>query len=65
MAWPYGKTTVHRMLFKVFIGAKIFQILFETMFGLIWVKIWAIEAQKVFRADSTPLHFIDQPESPP
>ena len=53
------------MLFKVFIGAKIFQILFETMFGLIWVKIWAIEAQKVFWADSTPLHFIDQPESPP
>ena len=41
-------------LLKVSIGVQRYQVSFETMFGLIWVKIWALEAQKVFPADSTP-----------
>ena len=52
-------------LLKVSIGVQRYQVSFETMFGLIWVEIWTIEAQKVFRADSTPPHSIDRPESPP
>ena len=52
-------------LLKVSMGVQRYQILFDTMFGLIWVEICAVEAQKVFRADSTPLHFIDRPKSPP
>ena len=45
---------VHMKLLKVSIGVQRYQVSFETMFGLIWVEIWAVEAQKVFRADSTP-----------
>ena len=56
---------VHIKLLKVSIGLQRYQVSFETMFELIWVKIWALEAQKVFRADSTPPHSIDRPESPP
>ena len=56
---------VYMKLLKVSIGVQRYQVSFETMFGLIWVEIWAVEAQKVFRADSTPPHSIDRPESPP
>ena len=56
---------VHMKLLKVSIGVQRYQVSFETMFGLIWVKIWALGAQKVFRADSIPPHSIDGPESPP
>ena len=56
---------VYMKLLKVSIGVQRYQVSFETMFGLIWVEIWTIEAQKVFRADSTPPHSIDQPESQP
>ena len=52
-------------LLKVSMGVQRYQILFDTMFGLIWVEICAVEAQKFFRADSTPPHSIDRPESPP
>ena len=45
---------VHMMLLKVSIGVQRYQVSFETMFGLIWVKIWALEAQNDFRADSIP-----------
>ena len=51
-------------LLKVSIGVKRYQVSFETMFELISVEIFAVEAQKVFRADSTPPHSIDRPESP-
>ena len=44
----YGKTTHPRMFFKAFIGVYRYQVLFETMFGLILEKNWAVEAQKVF-----------------
>ena len=64
MAWPQGKTTVHRMLLKVFIGVWRCQVSFETMFWLIWVKNWAIQAQKVPWADSTPPRPVDWPKSP-
>ena len=56
---------VHMMLLKVSIGVQRYQVSFETTFGLIWIEMWAVEAQKVFRADSTPPHSIDRPESPP
>ena len=56
---------VYMKLLKVSIGVQRYQVSFETMFGLIWVESWAVEAQKVFRADSTPPHSIDRPESPP
>ena len=56
---------VHMKLLKVSIGVQRYQVSFETMFGLIWVKIWALGAQKVFRADSIPPHSVDGPESPP
>ena len=56
---------VHIKLLKVSTGLQRYQVSFETMFGLIWVKIWALGAQKVFRADSIPPHSIDGPESPP
>ena len=56
---------VHMKLLKVSIGVQRYQVSFETMFGLIWVKIWALGAQKIFRADSIPPHSIDGPESPP
>ena len=65
LASPYGKTTVLMKLLKVSIGVKRYQVSLETVFELICVEIFAVEAQKVFRADSTPLHFIDRPESPP
>ena len=55
---------VHKKLLKVSIGVQRYQVSFETMFGLIWVKIWALEASKVFRADSTPPHSIDRPDRP-
>ena len=55
----------HMKLLKVSIGVQRYQVSFETMFGLIWVKIWALGAQKVFRADSIPPYSIDGPESPP
>ena len=38
LAWPHGKTTVHRMLLKVFIGVLRCQVSFETMFWLIFWK---------------------------
>ena len=41
-------------LLKVSMGVQRYQILFDTMFGLIWVEICAVEAQKVFQADSNP-----------
>ena len=47
------------MLLKVFLGVWRYQISFETMFWLIWVKNWAVEAQKFLWADSTPLRPID------
>ena len=56
---------VHMKLLKVSIDVKRYQVLFETIFELIWVESFAVEAQKVFRADSTPPHSIDRPESPP
>ena len=65
MASSYGKTTVHMKLLKVSTGVKRYQVSFETMFELICVEIFAVEAQKVFRADSIPLHSIDRLESPP
>ena len=34
----------------------------ENIFGLIWVKNWAVEAEKVFWADSTLLRLIDWPK---
>ena len=56
---------VYMKLLKVSIGVQRYQVSFETIFGLIRVEIWAVEAQKVFRADSPPPHSIDRPESPP
>ena len=56
---------VHIKLLKVSIGLQRYQVSFETMIGLIWVKIWALGAQTVFWADSIPPHSIDGPESPP
>ena len=38
-------------LLKVSIGVKRYQVSFETMFELIWVEIFAVEAKKVYRAD--------------
>ena len=52
------------MLLKVFIGVWRCQVSFETMFWLIWVKNWAVEAQKVLPADSTPTPPVDWPKSP-
>ena len=45
---------VYMKLLKVSIGVQRYQVSFETMFGLIWVDIWAVEAQKVLQADSPP-----------
>ena len=39
---------VHMKLLKVSIGVQRYQVSFGTMFGLIWVEIWALESQKVF-----------------
>ena len=51
-------------LLKVSIGVQRYQVLFETIFGLIWVKKWALEAQEVFQADSTPTPFFGSTEKP-
>ena len=53
---------VHMKLLKVSIGVQRYQVSFEIMFGLIWVKILAVEAQKVSQADSPSL---DRPKSQP
>ena len=39
-------------LLKVSTSVKRYQVSFKTMFRLIWVEIWAVEGQKIFRADS-------------
>ena len=38
LAWPYKKIRVHRVLLQVFMVVLIFQVSFETMFCLLWVK---------------------------
>ena len=57
----YGSYEVAQSFYR----CKKIQVSLETVFELICVEIFAVEAQKVFRADSTPPHSIDRPESPP